>query len=180
MNFEPNYMGYDGFVWWMGVVEDRLDPLKLGRCRIRIAGAHTNNKAIIPTADLPWAHPMLPITDSSMLMAKEGDYVIGFYLDGANAQHPVMMGILPGIPDQLLTKTSGFADPRSDQELATAPRPPKSLTFTPGSAVKIAETDGSQRYPNPDKLNAKSSNDPVSDPRNNRSLSKLLACRWVR
>ena len=32
------FMGKDGFVWWQGVVEDRYDPLYLGRCRIRILG----------------------------------------------------------------------------------------------------------------------------------------------
>lgn len=145
---EPNYMGYDGFVWWVGVVEDRHDPLKLGRCRVRIAGAHTSDKVLIPTEELPWAHAMLPITDSSMLMAKEGDYVMGFYLDGPNAQHPVMMGILPGIPDRLLDKSIGFSDPRTDSELKESPRPPKQLESTPGVGVKITEFPGAQRYPN--------------------------------
>lgn len=145
---EPNYMGYDGFVWWVGVVEDRQDPLKMGRCRVRIAGAHTPDKSLIPTEELPWAHAMLPITDSSMLMAKEGDYVVGFYLDGPNAQHPVMMGILPGIPDRLLDKTVGFSDPRTDSELKDSPRPPKQLQSTPGVGVKITEFSGAQRYPN--------------------------------
>ena len=31
-------------IWWQGVVEDRYDPLKLGRCRVRILGHHTDNK----------------------------------------------------------------------------------------------------------------------------------------
>ena len=35
------FMGFDGFVWFMGVVEDRRDPMALGRCRVRIAGLHT-------------------------------------------------------------------------------------------------------------------------------------------
>lgn len=145
---ESNYMGYDGFVWWMGVVEDRMDPLKLGRCRVRIAGAHTPDKTLIPTDDLPWAHPMLPLTDSSMLMAKEGDYVVGFYLDGPNAQNPVIMGILPGIPDRLLDKSKGFSDPRTDAQLKSSPRPPKELKSTAGVGVKITEFAKAQRYPN--------------------------------
>ena len=45
---------YGDFVWWQGVVEDRNDPLKLGRCRVRILGYHTDNKQDIPTATLPW------------------------------------------------------------------------------------------------------------------------------
>lgn len=145
---ESNYFGYAGFVWWIGVVEDRHDPLKTGRCRVRIAGSHTSDKKLIPTEELPWAHPMLPLTDSSMLMFKEGDYVVGFYLDGPNAQHPIMMGILPGIPDQLLDKSVGFADPRTDAELKGSPRPPKTLESSPGVGVKITEFPQAQRYPN--------------------------------
>lgn len=149
MNAEPNYMGYDGFIWWMGVIEDRQDPLKLGRCRVRIVGAHTQDKAVIPTDGLPWAHPMMPLTDSSMLMFKEGDYVIGFYLDGPNAQHPVMMGILPGIPDQKLPSDKGFSDPRTSAELSSAPRPPKELKFqgNPGEPITIVENDTADRNP---------------------------------
>lgn len=145
---ESNYFGYAGFAWWIGVVEDRHDPLKTGRCRVRIAGAHTPDKKLIPTEELPWAHPMMPLTDSSMLMFKEGDYVVGFYLDGPNAQHPIMMGILPGIPDQLLDKTVGFADPRTDTELKSSPRPPQKLASSPGVGVTITEFPKAQRYPN--------------------------------
>ena len=35
---------YGNFVWWQGVVEDRIDPLMLGRCRVRILGYHTDDK----------------------------------------------------------------------------------------------------------------------------------------
>ena len=50
-----NFIGQDGFVWFTGVVEDRQDPDKLGRVRVRCVGYHTDNKIKIPTADLPWA-----------------------------------------------------------------------------------------------------------------------------
>jgi len=32
-------------IWWYGTVEDRIDPLKLGRVRVRIAGYHTPNNS---------------------------------------------------------------------------------------------------------------------------------------
>ena len=57
-----DFMGRDGFIWWAGVVEDRKDPLKLGRCRVRCLGYHTDDRSQLPTEDLPWAHPLLPIT----------------------------------------------------------------------------------------------------------------------
>lgn len=146
---ESNYFGHMGFVWWIGVIEDRQDPLKLGRCRVRIVGSHTDDKALIPTEELPWAHPMMPLTDSSMLMFKEGDYVLGFYLDGPHAQRPVFMGILPGMPDQKPPKEKGFSDPREKKDLTAAPRPPKELKFDgkPGEKITIVENEQADRYP---------------------------------
>ena len=39
-----DFMGRDGFIWFAGVVEDRQDPLKLGRVRVRCLGYHTEDK----------------------------------------------------------------------------------------------------------------------------------------
>ena len=39
-----NFLGKDGFVWFIGVIENRADPLGMGRCQIRIFGWHTSNK----------------------------------------------------------------------------------------------------------------------------------------
>ena len=55
-----NFIGKDGFNWWVGVVENRMDPLQLGRCQVRIFGHHTENKQLLPTSDLPWCLPQLP------------------------------------------------------------------------------------------------------------------------
>ena len=52
-----NFLGKDGFNWWMGVVESRDDPLNLGRCQVRIFGHHTDNTEDIPTSSLAWALP---------------------------------------------------------------------------------------------------------------------------
>ena len=61
-----NFQGQDGFVWFTGVVEDRQDPDKIGRVRVRCVGYHTDNKTKIATEDLPWAWVMMPTTTSSM------------------------------------------------------------------------------------------------------------------
>ena len=45
------FQGKDGFVWWNGVVENRKDPLFLGRCKVRILGWHTEDKSMLPTKD---------------------------------------------------------------------------------------------------------------------------------
>jgi len=114
----------DQFIWWTGVVESRQDPLKVGRCQVRIAGSHTEVKSIIPTNFLPWAQVILPPNDSASLQIKEGDYVVGFYLDGSDRQVPIIMGILPGIPVAQGSITTGFSDPRTGPELSSAPRKP--------------------------------------------------------
>ena len=49
------------FVWWMGVVEDRKDPMKIGRCRVRILGYHSEDKGEMPTDSLPCGYPAMPI-----------------------------------------------------------------------------------------------------------------------
>ena len=83
-----NFMGMDGFVWFVGVVEDRNDPEQLGRVRVRCLGFHTEDLTKLPTADLPWAHVMHPVTDPSMqgmgnspTFLVEGSWVIGFFRD---------------------------------------------------------------------------------------------------
>lgn len=87
------------FVWWTGVVEDRQDPLQLGRARVRILGWHNADLSQLPTSDLPWAHPLLPLNNSTPKSPREGEWVMGFFLDGEAGQQPVMLGVLPGIPE---------------------------------------------------------------------------------
>ena len=93
-----NFTGKDGFVWWVGEIENRADPLGIGRCQVRIFGWHNTNKLKVPKEDLPWAHPMYPLNSTRMFSAPQvGEWVVGFFLDGENAQQPVMMGMLPGM-----------------------------------------------------------------------------------
>lgn len=96
-----NIFNKDGFIWWIGVVEDRMDPEKSGRVRVRIYGYHTDDKTYLPTNDLPWAVPITPITSASIsgvgttpLGPVEGTWVIGFFLDGADMQQPAIFGTI--------------------------------------------------------------------------------------
>ena len=113
------FMGKNGFIWFVGVVEDRADPKHLGRLRVRCLGYHTENLDKLPTTDLPWAHVMNPITSATVsglgqtpLGAVEGTWVVGFFQDGADAQLPIIIGTLPGKPTELPTKGNkkGFQD----------------------------------------------------------------------
>lgn len=120
----PIHMGLDGFVWWVGVVEDRMDPLHLGRARVRIYAWHSENKNMIPTENLPWAHVMHPIngTHGPVVPPKEGTCVMGFFMDGKEAEHPVIMGIFNGIPETVPPANQGFSDPGTN--VSERPAPP--------------------------------------------------------
>ena len=111
-------MGLDGFVWFIGVVENRNDPAKLGRVQVRCLGYHTENLIDIPSADLPWAHVMHPVTDPAMQglgnspsFLTEGSWVVGFFRDAIEKQQPIIMGSLPGVPASVADNTKGFNDP---------------------------------------------------------------------
>ena len=118
MGQSDHFMGLDGFVWFVGVVEDRNDPSKLGRVRVRCLGYHTSDKVLIPTEDLPWAHVMHPITSPSMQgmgstpsFLVEGTWVMGFFMQADMRQQPMIMGSLPGNPYETGDSSKGFHDP---------------------------------------------------------------------
>jgi hypothetical protein len=73
-------MGLNGFVWWEGVVEDRMDPLGLGRCRVRVFGFDSESRL---NSDRGQVHA-----------PKEGTWVIGFFRDGEDAQDRVIFGTI--------------------------------------------------------------------------------------
>ena len=115
---EQYFMGLDGFIWFVGVVENRNDPAELGRVQVRCLGYHTEDLTLIPTADLPWAHVMHPVTDPSMQglgstpsFLVEGSWVVGFFRDAREKQQPIIMGTLPGYPEDLPDTKYGFNDP---------------------------------------------------------------------
>lgn len=143
-----NFIGLDGFVWWLGIVENRIDPLNLGRCQVRIFGWHTDDTSLVPSGDLPWAMPMMPITSVQTVTLKEGDMVAGFFVDANSAQQPVIMGLIPGIPAVTPPDNKGFSDQRTLDQLSAAPKKPNDRQYrTDGWGMVITEGDAS-RYPN--------------------------------
>jgi len=92
--------------FYYGVVENRQDPLRLGRCQVRIVGLHTHDKSQLPTTDLPWSVPMQPVTSAAMngigfspIGPVEGTAVIIMFAD-ADQQQPIMLGTVGGIPNE--------------------------------------------------------------------------------
>ena len=53
-------------MFYHGVVEDRNDPLKIGRVRVRVHTLHTDDKQFIATPDLPWSHVVMPATSAGL------------------------------------------------------------------------------------------------------------------
>lgn len=106
------------FKMWIGIVESRIDPENLGRCKVRVLGYHTANTITLPYEDLPWATVMMPVTSASISGVGEtpsllpGSTVVGFWADGNDEQNPVIIGSLPGMPVERLEDSNvGFSDP---------------------------------------------------------------------
>lgn len=160
------FIGGGGFHWWIGQIaddstwRDNIIPGKFTeasqvkgwgyRYKVRIIGYHDQNpQNSIPDDQLPWAQVMYPITGgggqasaSQTPNLRQGMFVFGFFMDGSEAQVPVIMGVLGNNAQTQLQQTtgqqgfvptSGYArgatpDPNirpSDSDLkATRPTPP--------------------------------------------------------
>lgn len=154
-------MGAEGFRWFIGVVEDRNDPEKLGRVRVRAHNVH-DDKTLIPTTDLPWAFVIVPATSSSLNQVgvsptgmQVGTTVVGFFADGNECQFPIVMGTLHGIPD---TGHDVSALARESQTLAKSQLGPepgsafgakypfnKTVTTESGHAFEVDDTPSKER-----------------------------------
>jgi len=100
-----------------GVVEDILDPRKLGRVKVRVINAHSKDKNKVPTEDLPWSLVMGSTTSpgisglghTSYLV--QGSWVVGVFLD-KEIQDFMVMGSLPTVSaEEFPLVTNGFGDP---------------------------------------------------------------------
>jgi len=90
-------------MFYTGIVESRSDPLKLGRCQVRIVGLHTHDKNQLPTDQLPWATPIQSIGSAAMngigstpVGPVEGTTVIIMFADDS-MQQPLIFGTVGGI-----------------------------------------------------------------------------------
>lgn len=85
---------------YCGLVEDNLDPLKIGRIRIRIPhihGADPNSRMFIPTSELEWAYPCMPFFAGydcgSFIIPPVGTYVWAFPESGENSHNVYLGGV---------------------------------------------------------------------------------------
>ena len=116
--FDKHFVGKDGFIWWIGVIASDswkenqpgstpdgiplVDQIGISeRYQVRIMGYHDDLDAL-PNDQLPWAGVVYPVTagggsgpfGAASSAADAGTFVYGFFLDGENGQHPMILGIL--------------------------------------------------------------------------------------
>jgi hypothetical protein len=106
-----------------GVVEDRMDPEKMGRVKIRVFGPHSSNKDNVDTKCLPWATVSLPTTSpghsglGTVPFLTEGSWVTGYFRDGPSSQDPIITGSIqsqcanPSFYEKGFIEDRGFFDP---------------------------------------------------------------------
>lgn len=96
-----SFSGFEHVTHWIGVIEDRIDPLGMGRCKVRVFGYHNEDKNVLSTDDLPWSHSCFSLNNSKTFCSPSvGDWVLGIYLDGNIGQYGIILGVLPGLKNE--------------------------------------------------------------------------------
>ena len=103
---EETGVGIKNPLWFVGVVENRNDPRKEGRVQVRAFGVHGTN-AQIPTENLPWALCISGNYDPNYPIPPLNSWVFGFFLDGRDAQQPMILGLIP-------TQMTALVDPEAN------------------------------------------------------------------
>lgn len=150
------FIGGKELILFEGVVEDRKDPLFLGRVRVRAIGFHDPDLQKMPTDTLPWATTLQPPSAASNILTyKEGDFVVGYFRDGEAKQYPVILGKIPGIPETPANPQFGFSDqtPESDLVEGKVARPVEMIPPpTPEQNAKGDSEPPQGKYDDPQKL----------------------------
>ena len=122
---KSNFIGRDGFRWWIGQIPPESahgDQINKGgwgnRFKVRIMGYHPYDITELPDEDLPWAQVLISTTagsgagnNATTVKIAPGDVVFGFFLDGDNAQIPVIMGVFGRTKQVLTSKNAGPFQP---------------------------------------------------------------------
>ena len=162
MKQEPtNFLGKDGFHWWIGQVTDPKkgewdntlekknaengEPIYSHRCRVRIVGYHGCGDEL-PDNKLPLAHVLLPPNVSTTggrgetMQYQGGEVVVGFFFDGEDAQQPVIFGTLfkQSYVEDKLTNSEFNAK----KQTCFVPYTPPEVKATMGDHERVDNTNG--------------------------------------
>lgn len=84
--------GIDDPLFFIGVIENNVDPRLEGRVQVRAFNIHGTNKDI-PRDALPWALVVSGSYEPNVLPAINS-WVFGVFVDGRTAQHPLILGTI--------------------------------------------------------------------------------------
>ena len=122
---QSNFLGRDGFKWWVGqVAPEEVQGKQINgggwgnRIKVRILGYHPDDDIELKNDELPWAQVLMSPESGSGKGNKNrpvritpGDNVLGFFLDGDNAQQPVILGVFGNTPQSQAVQTESYTYP---------------------------------------------------------------------
>jgi len=181
---KTNFVGRDGFRWWIGQIapqEAQGAQVNGGgwgnRFKVRIMGYHPYSVVELPDEDLPWAQALLGCSDGSgaanrgtSVKLAPGDSVLGFFLDGDNAQIPVILGVFgrtssvpskeysgpfkafTGYTGRVKNDGTTLATSQSNESNANAQKSPRSVSKE--DAKKIGQGSGANDNPETREISA--------------------------
>ena len=170
---KSHFIGRDGFRWWIGQIAPInawKEQVEGGgwsyRYKVRILGYHPYSTAELSNEDLPWAQALLPTTAgtgsancATGVQLQPGDVVVGFFLDGDDAQIPVILAAFanttqrpstsyssPFVPftgfNEFIEKNNKTTPSQASQPTSDAQRSPADLTDE--QAKKLSQQVGQQ------------------------------------
>ena len=139
---------------YRGVIEDNNDPQKLGRCKVRIFGIHTemknkNELEGIPTEELPWSEPALGLFEGSVsgfgswTVPLQGSHVFLFFENG-HILNPRFFASAPGMPTNInhgFEDNEGFSDPDNEYPNEETQYPHKPNQLNESDYHRLARND---------------------------------------
>ena len=203
---KTNFLGKDGFRWWIGQIvprKDQADQTDEGkgwgnRYKVRILGYHPYNNVELKDEELPWATVISPPGHgtgsggiSKTLRFQQGDTVIGFFLDGDNAQVPMIFGAFgnsayvptdkPGPFKAFTGYTSTHKRPaatvaNTPSESTGAIETPAASQISQADADKVASTTGSGNRATMSSYNGKVVYLGCGKSQSQESISKMKVC----
>ena len=133
-------LGFIQPMFFIGVVEDRDDPRAEGRVKVRAFGVHGSNRDI-STPELPWATLIIGNHDVNFTPPPLNAWVFGFFVDGREAQQPMILGLIPSQSFELIDpETKGWGTvPTENYDLQSQGSRPKDIGLSPMSNLATGE-----------------------------------------
>jgi len=132
--------------FFIGIVENNVDESREGKVQVRAFGIHGTHSDI-KTKDLPWALCASGNYDTNNPPPPLNSFVYGMFLDGRSAQHPLILGLIPGTYNSELDPiTDGYGViAAKDGDLLGGPYAPRNFNAAGGpdrlaTGEKLLET----------------------------------------